>query len=160
VTARALAALVAAAPLVVAAAPASLCAAEETAYFECAMASGKLLAVCGALPERLQYRFGRPGAVELAHPAAAEEGPKTLLIARYHRYRTERLALRFERNGVSYTVFDDREDGRGRGGVAVKTADAPVHELVCTGKVASRLGELVGVVACDRDSALAGGSCP
>jgi len=160
VTARALAALVAAAPLVVAAAPASLCAAEETAYFECAMASGKLLAVCGALPGRLQYRFGRPGAVELAHPAAAEEGPKTLLIARYHRYRTERLALRFERNGVSYTVFDDREDGRGRGGVAVKTADAPVHELVCTGKVASRLGELVGVVACDRDSALAGGSCP
>jgi len=162
VTARAFAAFVAAAtaPLVATAAPASLCAAEETAYFECAMASGKLLAVCGALPGRLQYRFGRPGAVELAHPAAAEDGPKTLLIARYHRYRTERLALRFERNGVSYTVFDDREDGRGRGGVAVKTADARVRELVCAGQVASRLSELVGVVACDRESALAGGSCP
>ena len=98
-TARSLAALVVvAAPLATAAAPASLCAAGETAYFECAMASGKLLAVCGALPERLQYRFGRPQAVELAHPAAADEGPKTLLIARYHRYRTDRLALRFERH--------------------------------------------------------------
>jgi hypothetical protein len=160
VIARALAALVVAAPLFVAAAPASLCAGGETAYFECAMASGKLLAVCGALPERLQYRFGRPGAVELAHPAAAEEGPKTLLIARYHRYRTDRLALRFEREGVSYSVFDDQEDGRRRGGVEVKTADARVRELVCTGQVASRLSELVGVVACDRDSALAGGRCP
>jgi len=160
VIARALAALVVAAPLFVAAAQASLCAGGETAYFECAMASGKLLAVCGALPERLQYRFGRPGAVELAHPAAADEGPKTLLIARYHRYRTDRLALRFEREGVSYSVFDDQEDGRRRGGVEVKTADARVHELVCTGQVASRLSELVGVVACDRDSALAGGRCP
>jgi len=160
VIARALAALVVAAPLFVAAAPASLCAGGETAYFECAMASGKLLAVCGALPERLQYRFGRPGAVELAHPAAAEEGPKTLLIARYHRYRTDRLALRFEREGVSYSVFDDQEDGRRRGGVEVKTVDARVRELVCTGQVASRLSELVGVVACDRDSALAGGRCP
>jgi len=160
VTARALAALVAAAPFAVAAAPASLCAADETAYFDCTMASGKRLAVCGALPERLQYRFGRPGAVELAYPAAAGEGPKTLLIARYHRYRTERLALRFEREGVSYTVFDDREDGRTRGGVEVKTADARVRELVCPGAVTSRLSELVGVVACDRESALAGGSCP
>ena len=159
-TARALAAFVAAAPLVAAAAPASLCAAEETAYFECAMASGKLLAVCGALPGRLQYRFGRPGAVELAHPAAAEEGPKTLLIARYHRYQTDRIALRFEREGVSYSVFDDQEDGRRRGGVEVKTVDARVRELVCTGAVTSRLSELVGVVACDRDSALAGGRCP
>ena len=158
--ARVLAALVVAAPLFVAAAPASLCAGGETAYFECAMASGKLLAVCGALPERLQYRFGRPGAVELAHPAAADEGPKTLLIARYHRYRTDRLALRFEREGVSYSVFDDQEDGRRRGGVEVKTVDARVRELVCTGQVASRLSELVGVVACDRDSALAGGRCP
>jgi len=160
VIARVLAALVVAAPLFVAAAPASLCAGGETAYFECAMASGKLLAVCGALPERLQYRFGRPGAVELAHPAAADEGPKTLLIARYHRYRTDRLALRFEREGVSYSVFDDQEDGRRRGGVEVKTVDARVRELVCTGQVASRLSELVGVVACDRDSALAGGRCP
>jgi len=160
VTARGLAALVAAAPFVVAAAPASLCATDETAYFECTMASGKLLAVCGALPERLQYRFGRPGAVELAHPAAAQDGPKTLLIARYHRYRTDRLALRFERNGVSYAVFDDEEDGKRRGGVEVKTADARVHELVCAGAPTSKLSELVGVVACDRDSALAGGSCP
>jgi hypothetical protein len=160
VTARALAALVAAAPFVAAAAPASLCAADETAYFDCTMASGKLLAVCGALPDRLQYRFGRPGAVELAHPAAAHDGPQTLLIARYHRYRTNRLTLRFERNGVSYAVFDDEEDGKRRGGVEVKTADARVRELVCSGTVTSRLSDLVGVLACDRESALAGGTCP
>jgi len=42
----------------------------------------------------------------------------------------------------------------------VKTVDARVRELVCTGAVTSRLSELVGVVACDRDSALAGGRCP
>jgi hypothetical protein len=162
VTLRAFVALVAAAaaPIVAAAAPASLCAGEETAYFECTMASGKLLAVCGVLPERVQYRFGRPGAVELAYPAAADEGPKSMSIARYHRYRTDRLALRFVRDGVAYTVFDDREEGRGRGGVEVKTADARVHELVCAGPFASRLSDLVGVVACDRESALAGGSCP
>ena len=161
-TLRAFVALVAVvvAPIGVAAAPTSLCAGSETAYFECTMSSGKLLAVCGALPERLQYRFGRPGAVELAYPVAADDGPKSLLIARYHRYQTDRLALRFEREAVSYTVFDDQEAGRRRGGVEVKTADARVHELVCTGPVASRLSDLVGVVACDRESALAGGSCP
>jgi hypothetical protein len=149
----------AAAPLA-AAAPASLCASDETAYFTCAMAGGRTLAVCGALPERLQYRFGRPGAIELAHPAAADDGPRTLQIARYHRYRTDRLTLRFDREGVTYTVFDDQEDGRGRSGVQVRTADARIHELVCVGAVTSRLSELVGVVACDRDSALNGGRCP
>jgi hypothetical protein len=158
--ARAVALALATAVPLAAAAPASLCAAEETAYFECAMASGKELAVCGALPDRLQYRFGRPGAVELAYPGAPEEGTKALLIARYHRYRTDRLALRFEREGVGYTVFDDQEDDRRRGGVEVRTADARIHELVCIGTVTSRLRELVGVVACDRESALAGGSCP
>ena len=147
-------------PLAAAAAPASLCAGEETAYFECATANAKMLAVCGALPDRLQYRFGRPGAIELAYPAAPEQGPKTLLIARYHRYQTDRLALRFERDGVGYTVFDDQEEGKVRRGVEVKTADARVHELVCAGPAASRLSELVGVVACDRESALNGGRCP
>jgi hypothetical protein len=163
VTRFALAALVVAAagtPPITVAAPASLCAADETAYFECAMAGGKRLAVCGAPPERLQYRFGKPGAIELAHPAAASDGPRTLLIARYHRYRTDRLALSFEREGVSYAVFDDQEDGRGRGGVEVRTADGRVRELACAGPVASRLSELVGVVACDRESALNGGRCP
>jgi hypothetical protein len=156
----ALAVAAAVATPIAAAAPAGLCAADETAYFECAMANGKLLAVCGALPERLQYRFGKPGAIELAHPAAASDGPRTLLIARYHRYRTDRLALGFEREGVSYAVFDDQEDGRGRGGVEVKTVDGRVRELVCAGPVTSRLSELVGVVACDRESALNGGRCP
>jgi hypothetical protein len=164
VTPRARAGLAAAAAVGVAAlavaAPASLCGGDEATYFECALPDGKKLAVCGALPERLQYRFGRPGAIELAHPAAANDGPRTFVIARYHRYRTDRLTLRFEREGVSYTVFDDQEDGRGRGGVQVKTADARVHERVCVGAVDSHLGELVGVVACDRDSALSGGRCP
>jgi len=159
--ARALAvALAGAIPLAAAAASSSLCAREETAYFECAMADGKRLAVCGALPDRLQYRFGRPAAVELAYPAAPEEGPQALLIAHYQRYRTDRLTLRFGRDGVGYTVFDHQENGHRRSGVEVKAADARVHELVCAGRVVSRLGELVGVAACDRESALNGGRCP
>ena len=141
-------------------APATLCNADETAYFSCAMAGGKQLAVCGALPERLQYRFGRPNAVELAYPADANDGPHDLQIARYHRYRTERLTLRFEREGVSYAVFDEQEDGRRRGGVRVRTPDGRERDLVCAGPAASRLGELVGIVSCDRESALNGGRCP
>jgi len=114
----------------------------------------------GALPERLQYRFGRPNAVELAYPADANDGPHDLQIARYHRYRTERLTLRFEREGVSYAVFDEQEDGRRRGGVRVRTPDGRERDLVCAGPAASRLGELVGIVSCDRESALNGGRCP
>jgi hypothetical protein len=142
------------------AAPASLCGANETAYFECAMPHGKTLAVCGKLPERLQYRFGRPGAIELAYPATESDGPSAFQIARYHRYRTERVALRFEREGASYAVFDEQEEGRGRGGVHVRTNDARARDLLCVGPVKSRLSELVGVVPCDRDSALNGGRCP
>ena len=62
--------------------------------------------------------------------------------------------------GRDYAVFDYREDGQRRAGVRVTTADAKEREIACTGRVTSRVIELKGVLKCDADSALNGGSCP
>lgn len=61
----------------------SLCKKGETEYFSCAFGSGKMVSLCGnaylkeehagvwSEPDHpwLQYRFGRPGKIELAYPS-------------------------------------------------------------------------------------------
>ena len=46
------------------AAPASLCTTKETDLFSCPI-HGKIVSVCGLSPGRAEYRFGRPGQIEL-----------------------------------------------------------------------------------------------
>lgn len=59
-----------------AAAAKSLCRSGEKVLFQCMVAGGKLVALC-APPDGeaiVHYRFGRPGAVELAHSGGGAEG--------------------------------------------------------------------------------------
>ena len=55
-----------------------LCTRGETVFFSCPVQGGKIVSLCGAIQsasdddggdEWLQYRFGKPGAIELAYPA-------------------------------------------------------------------------------------------
>jgi len=59
----------------------NLCAKGETVFFSCPVRGGKLVSLCGNIGNGkdsgdagpwLQYRFGRPGAVELGYPAAKQ----------------------------------------------------------------------------------------
>ena len=141
-------------------AAASLCAAQETAYFSCATARQRIASLCGTAPQSLQVRFGRPGSVELGgFPRTPSEGGAKMLYAHYSRYRTDRVEVRFENAGFEYTLFDDREGARRNAGVRVLGAGGKERLVNCTGRIDSRLGELEGVLPCDAESALNLGAC-
>lgn len=137
-----------------------LCQTGETVYFSCRVRAGKQVALCGRLPAALQYRFGRPGQVELAYPASAASGPQAMAYAGYARYQTERQTVRFNTDGAEYTVFDFQEGRRRHAGVSVLPTGARAEtERTCTGPVTSRLQLLQPVLPCDAESALQGGAC-
>ena len=108
----------------------------------------------------MQYRFGRNGTVELAYPADAREGARSLRYAHYFRAQTDRYEIRFENEGVEYVLFDYQEGKRREAGVHVTGADGKERDVVCSGAVMSRLPALQGVLRCDAESALNGGRCP
>ncbi len=85
----------------------SLCSAAETAIFSCAV-GGKVVSLC-ASPDLddtkgiMTYRFGRRGAVELAHPETPGH-PRTAFVAGID--STERGDyVRFSRGGFTYTIY-------------------------------------------------------
>ena len=139
----------------------SLCEPGEAVQFSCPMGRGRFVSVCGQPPAALQYRFGRPGRIELRYPANAAQGPQQFLFAQYMRYQVDRVALHFTNEETDYEVFDEHEDGKRSAGVRVSRAgDGRETALPCRGPVTSRLGALKPWLRCDADSALQGGSCP
>lgn len=140
---------------------AQLCQVGETVYFSCSTRQRKQLALCGQLPGALQYRYGKPGRIELAYPSAPASGPQAMAYASYHRYQVQRQTVRFKHAGAEYTVFDYQEGTRRQSGVSVLPAGAQQEtERLCTGPVTSQLPSLKAVLPCDADSALQGGTCP
>lgn len=137
-----------------------LCAPQETTYFQCSAAKGRSINVCGSADGAMQYRFGRNKAVELAFPADAKEGAKSLRYAHYFRAQTDRYEIRFENQGVEYVLFDYQEGAHREAGVRVTDADGKERDVVCTGPVRSKLPALQSVLPCDAESALNGGRCP
>jgi hypothetical protein len=138
---------------------AGLCAATEKTYFACNTSAGKSISLCGAPPRTLQYRFGAAQRPELTHPRDPSAGPARFLYAHYFRSGTDRWEITFDDQSVDYAIFDYTEDGKRRAGVRVTPAGGKETELVCSGAVVSRLGELKGVLRCDPDNALNGGAC-
>ena len=153
-----------AAPAAVGGAPdagsAVLCSSQETVYFSCPTPRGRTVALCGTPGGTLQYRFGRPGAIELRFPENAAVGRDQMLFAHYSRYQTDRTEIRFENQGVDYALFDYYEGGKRRSGVRVTTPDSKEREISCTAPATSRLGKLKNELKCDADSALNSGTCP
>ena len=136
-------------------ASAGLCAAGETAFFECQTRSRKSIAVCGAPPGTLQYRYGTEKKVELGFPQDPASGTKSLLYAHYFRSQVDRTEITFTNQSVDYAVFDYTENGKRSAGVRVSPQGGKETEIACAGRVTSRLGELEKYLPCDRDNALA-----
>jgi hypothetical protein len=157
-----------------AAAPGGLCAPDEQVFFECVVGARKALktvALCGSkslskTSGYLQYRFGKPGALELRFPENREDGRTLFRYAHYGRFQVERTAVNFRNGGVAYSVFD-RYEGETRPavrerGVAVTPANAAGQTvtLLCTGQGRSELHRLQAILPCDRDDPLNLGECP
>lgn len=140
--------------------PGSLCGAAQTTYFSCQTARQRTISLCGALPSALQYRYGRPGKIELVHPRDMAHGARQFAFAHYSRYQTDRVEISFRHGDADYTLFDYAENGRRSAGVQVATAAGKTAEIRCAGRIHGTLATMAGSLRCDADSALNGGQCP
>jgi len=119
VTAAALcaAALSLAAP-VVAAEPENLCGPGETVWFGAALkGTGQLVSLCGLPPAAgapgwVEFRKGKPGAIDLRYPAERAGSFKKFLYRRYTRPRTTYLKIEFARDGLAYAILEFFEADR------------------------------------------------
>ena len=144
----------------------NLCQPQEQVIFACSVKpSKKLVSLCarqlGSPAASLQYRFGRPGHIELQHPQQAAGSLQAFRHGSYGRYRVERQSVSFENLGVRYAVFDDHEGDMQpelhERGVRVSQGERELATLHCTGPVRSELHRLREHLACDDTQAL---SCP
>jgi hypothetical protein len=136
------------------------CTAKETTYFSCDTTRHKTIALCGAPPSVLQYRYGKPGHTELVFPDKPADGVNQLRYAHYSRYQTDRSEVTFSHAGTDYAVFDYTENGKRSAGVHVTLADGSEHEVMCSGPIQGHLDTLQKSLRCDTDNALNGGNCP
>lgn len=137
--------IVAVLPLHVPAVEAGNCELPQRSLFSCSTGT-KTISVCGsrdltASSGLLQYRFGRPAAVELSYPPAGADWRK---IARGG-------TLMFSGGGGAFLAFTNAPyryivysaTGRGWGskaGVVVEKDGKQIASLVCKGKATSDLG--------------------
>lgn len=101
--------------------PSSLCRAEEQVIFTCVAAgSAKLVSLCGSklLDHRrgyLQYRYGKPGAIDLQFPQARANTQLAFRYAHYFRAQVDRTEISFDSQGYRYTIYDYYEGEAGDG---------------------------------------------
>jgi hypothetical protein len=121
----------------------------------------------------LQYRFGRPGKVELQFPEEKQNSQAQFLFEHYFRAQVDRTAVKFKNGGYEYSIYDAYEGeeapAQNYRGVSIEyigsegdSVDANKggenRDLECTGRVISRLNKLENVIPCDKDDSLSG--CP
>lgn len=138
--------------------PGGLCAEREDIYFSCQTSLGRWVALCGSGNDKIQYRFGRAGHVELAFPGT-DGGRHVFRYAHYFRAGVDRIEVLFRNEGFDYAVFDYNERGSRTAGVRVTSDSGREREFKCRGGIRSRLAELEGLLPCDQDNALNLGSC-
>lgn len=129
-----------------------LCKADEQVVFGC-HSKGKMISLCAssdvsASKGYLQYRFGKPGNIELAYPAQ-QEPPKGNFWHSFEPYSggySERV--RFENSKVQYVVFEDMistgpssPDKEMHQGVGILMPGKQATSRLCDGSGSLRDGE-------------------
>lgn len=91
----------------------SLCSASERVVFTASVVgSNKLVSICSSslLDDRrgyLQYRFGRPGRVELQFPSSTQNTQEAFAYTRYTRPLVTYLTLTFSTSEYQYSIHQD-----------------------------------------------------
>jgi hypothetical protein len=128
-----------------------LCEAQETAYFACQTAKGKWISICGSNQAKPQYRYGKPGAIELAYPTAPKD---SLQYAHYFRAQTDYTEVTFRTHDAEYALFDYSEGRRSQTGVRVTRADEEEVTISCRRRARNQLPKLEALLPCDAENAL------
>lgn len=128
------------------------CRPPEATYFSCTIAgSERVVSLCGTRRgdtlTALQYRFGRPGRLELTFPPRTSTPSAHFRMSRYTRYQVTYLTVWFENGNYTYEVFSDYN---GEGGMPEQSRGIRVRqrgvqrvtEYRCESPVEDRLGEL------------------
>lgn len=144
------------------AAPAA-CAPEERTVFDCE-AGARRIAVCASADLAstgglLQYRFGRPGAPELAYPAPGDDWRAVTQGGTLTFAGGGGAFLAFERGAYRYVVYTAIGRGWGeRAGVAVERGGRRIAQVRCSAPPVSAIGpdlfEQAGVPAAGADFTL------
>jgi hypothetical protein len=122
-----------------------LCAPTETVVFSCSTGA-KTASVCATGKNKLQYRFGKEGAVEMALPADGSYPNADVFGTNVPFAGGGGSWLRFKRGTYGYVVYSgigrwgpDGETAE-KNGVTVENKGKAIAQLKCVGKVQSELG--------------------
>lgn len=122
----------------------TLCSSGEIDYFSCMVAHEKIVSVCGNIANGevkkdswLQYRFGKPGAIELAYPKEKQASVRQFEGNYFSRYNV--IDLRFINDSTLYGVDlndtysgdDAKKRPRPTGGVSVQVEKAKGRRIEC-----------------------------
>ncbi|MCS7080858.1 MAG: hypothetical protein NZ585_12535 [Chloracidobacterium sp.] len=146
-----------------------LCAGKERLFFGAVTTSGKMVCLCGspnltAEQGYLQYRFGRPGRVELEYPTERAGSQRLFYYAHYARYQREWASVRFKNNEYNYRIYYSYDGEAGRPtieyglSVYLGEGDKGTNFLLRRNTVVGALQSLGGVLPCDREDTLT--DCP
>jgi hypothetical protein len=131
----------------------SLCDKGEKVVFSCAVKrTGKIVSLCSSpklskTEGYLQYRFGRPGKVELEFPKDRSTSQGAFKYSHYFRAQVDSTEISFTVDGYTYSVFDEF-NGEEKPAVSEKgltvTSDSTKKEVkhLCQGKPTADYGDL------------------
>ena len=145
-----------------------LCAANEQLIFGAVTTGGKMVCLCGspnltAQRGYLQYRFGRPGQIELEYPAERAGSQQRFHYAHYTRYQREWASVRFQNREYNYRLHYsfDGETGRPTTSYGLTVylieggypggGDKGTGFTLRRNTVVGRLQALEGILPCDRE---------
>jgi len=128
-------------PSVVRAAPTSvpeptLCSAKEQIIFSCATGRQKIVSLCasGDLKQsggRVQYRFGKPGNIELSYPEKTEAWKELFTFSAHGFSGGGEYHIRFVNNAFEYLLYDQETRPQENSGLLVRNNGKVVSHLKC-----------------------------
>jgi hypothetical protein len=143
----------------------SLCAPDEKTVWSCETTHRKIASICSSrqLDDHsgyVQYRFGRPGRVELEFPHQRQNTQSSFTYKRYTRPLVTYLAIKFTAGGHTYKIYDqfnDEEKPRRREAyisVLAPGGGAKTVDLNCRQPIAGTLMDLEDIVTKSTDDDL------
>ncbi len=135
----------------------SHCASAEQVIYSCQLGdSGQLVSICTSMDFAadagyLQFRLGPPGVVEFEFPESRENTQSQFMYNHYFRAQYDLADFTFRTGDNKYVIYDyyngEEEGESSTTGLRINDVDED-----CAGPVNNHLGNLEGILPCDREN--------